>query len=243
MPYDAKCKWCGRYFEKPALLSIKSAYQGERRNYCSDKCYNEAISVNGGGVNQQIKDSNGNEDLSAEQILAKAEAQKIAHQIEMEEKAARDASDKEFMESIKRNWKVWTSVLVIIIGFFAFLTISGNNKKQDAIKLNHELEMIEDQVKLLIQSGEKEKALELTNKLIHPIHEVYEGKGGYFNAEYYDTYWDKKREQYKEEVLKLHKVKATTPKPTDEGESEIEQVVEESTEVDTNDAFTNSSNN
>jgi hypothetical protein len=48
MPYDAKCKWCGKMFEKPALLSIKSAYQGDRRNYCSTKCFNEATNTSGG---------------------------------------------------------------------------------------------------------------------------------------------------------------------------------------------------
>jgi CO dehydrogenase/acetyl-CoA synthase alpha subunit len=48
MPYMGKCKWCGKKFEKPAILSIKnamkSAIQGDRKDYCSDKCYYEAKS-------------------------------------------------------------------------------------------------------------------------------------------------------------------------------------------------------
>ena len=49
MPYDGKCKWCGRTFNKPSLISIKSAIQGDRKNYCSDKCYSEATGSGGSG--------------------------------------------------------------------------------------------------------------------------------------------------------------------------------------------------
>jgi hypothetical protein len=37
--------------------------------------------------------------------------------------------------------------------------------------------------------------------LNHPLHEVYEGKGTMWESEYYDLYWNKKREEYKEIIL------------------------------------------
>jgi hypothetical protein len=43
--------------------------------------------------------------------------------------------------------------------------------------------------------------LVLTNQLVHPLNEVYEGKGTMWESEYYDQYWNKKREEYKNIIL------------------------------------------
>jgi hypothetical protein len=142
---------------------------------------------------------------TAEQILAEAEAEKVKHQIEMEKKAARDKSDKEFFDSIKKNWKAITVVIIIaIIGFGIFSYFNGNAKQDDA-KLSQQLEQIEDKVKLSIQSGDQDKALELANQLVHPSHKEMESQkfdtwSGYPK---YDEYWSKKREEYKTQIMAM----------------------------------------
>jgi len=143
---------------------------------------------------------------TAEQILAEAEAEKVKHQIEMEKKAARDKADKEFFDSIKKNWKpISIGVIVLIIGISIFSFFKGNAKLDDA-KLSQQLEQIEDKVKLAIQSGDKEKALDLANQLVHPSDENMESQkfDAWSGYPKYDEYWSKKREQYKEQIMQLN---------------------------------------
>ena len=140
---------------------------------------------------------------TADQILAEAEAEKIKHQIEMEKKAKQEQENKEFWQGVKKHWKIWVSILILSFCIIAFMGYRENNKKQKDIKLSQQLETIEDNVKLAIQSGDKEKALELANQLVHPSHENMENKdfdswNGYPK---YDEYWTKKREEYKKQII------------------------------------------
>lgn len=113
-------------------------------------------SMNMGGGPQQVIVQQAK---SAEQIMAEAEAAKVQHQIdiekeeakhkrEMEQKAAKDKSDKEFFDAVKKYWKVWVPILLVII-----ITIAGvkyfkaKNAKENAkeqleqlTKLNEELD-------------------------------------------------------------------------------------------------------
>ena len=63
----------------------------------------------------------------------------------------------------------------------------------------------EDQVKLAIQSGDKEKALQLVNQLVHPLHA--DDKAQPFNAwsgyPKYDEEWNKKRQDYKDQIMAM----------------------------------------
>lgn len=103
MPFDAKCKWCGRYFSKPALLSVKSAYQGDRRNYCSDKCYREAT----GGSSSSPMSSN-NAENNAELAKLEWEKEQAAKQEVAEKKARRNAKANE----LKQEGKIYSSFIV-----------------------------------------------------------------------------------------------------------------------------------
>ncbi len=96
-------------------------------------------------------------------------------------------------------------IIILIAVFFGYQTLSSKSNAREAAEINLKLEAIEDQIKLAIQDGNKEKALELTNQLIHPLHEKWNDKNK-FDAlngyPYYDEYWTEKREKYKEEILK-----------------------------------------
>lgn len=169
---------------------------------------------------------------TAEQILAEAEAEKVKHQIEMEKKAAVDKADKEFFDSIKKNWKAIVVVAIVIaIGIGVFSYFNGNSKQNDA-KLSQQLEQIEDNVKLAIQSGDKEKALNLANQLVHPSHENMETQkfDAWSGYPKYDEYWSKKREEYKEEIMKLGNTAPTienTQEQTPIQETQPEQTTEQ----------------
>lgn len=95
-------------------------------------------------------------------------------------------------------------VLVFAIGFGIFFLYQGSNKK-DASEINLKLERIEDQVKLAIQEGNKEKALDLANQLVHPLHTDDETKkfDAFSGYPKYDEEWTKKREEYKDQIMKL----------------------------------------
>jgi endogenous inhibitor of DNA gyrase (YacG/DUF329 family) len=165
---------------------------------------------------------------TVEEILAEAEMVKVKHQIEMEKQAAVDKSNKEFFDSVKKNWKtIVVFAIVAAIGIGVFSHFKANSKEND-VKLSQQLEQIEDKVKLSIQSGDKEKALDLANQLVHPSHENMETQkfDAWSGYPKYDEYWSKKREEYKEQIMQLggnrkivnkqetHQVQETPPEQT-----------------------------
>lgn len=163
-------------------------------------------------TNQKTSNSvekNYNEDRkynkTPEQIIAEAEADKIKYKLEKERRAQTEKANKEFIEGIKNNWKVISLITIVcIIGIIIF-SYFNDVSKQDDFKLSLQLEQIEDQVKLAIKSGDKDKALELANKLVHESNSKMESQkfdtwNGYPK---YDEYWTKKREFYKEQILEM----------------------------------------
>lgn len=82
---------------------------------------------------------------------------------------------------------------------FLFFTYNDKSNKSEANKINSELELIEDSVKLYINTKDYDRALVLANKLIHSPHEdmenlKFDAWNGYPK---FDEYWTKKREDYK----------------------------------------------
>lgn len=233
-----KCIACGGKYG-PLLadpFKMERGFKTNDGNYAhSQECarsWNAALLISGNNSNQSNSGTSGGGGFggggdnvskpqaskTAEQILAEAEAEKVKHQIDMEKQAAIDKSDKEFFESVKKNWKAIVAVVIVLaiaIGIFSY--INGNSKQNDA-KLSQQLEQIEDKVKLAIQSGEKEKALDLANQLIHPSHENMESQkfdawNGYPK---YDEFWSKKREVYKEQIMQINgpsKIESIQEKP------------------------------
>jgi hypothetical protein len=114
-----------------------------------------------------------------------------------------DNSDKEFIQGVKKYWFIW--VPIALLG--AFWLVNMNKETEDIEKeakvINLKLESIEDQINIELKGGNKDKALALTNQLVHPHHEIYTGteEHWYSDPKYYDEYWDDKRKYYKNKIL------------------------------------------
>lgn len=96
--------------------------------------------------------------------------------------------------------------LFLSLGIFILYTVLDKKSTQkNGAEINLKLESIEDQVKLAILEGNKEKALELANKLVHPLHEDDESKefDSWSGYPKYDEVWNKKRETYKEQIMNM----------------------------------------
>jgi hypothetical protein len=89
--------------------------------------------------------------------------------------------------------------LIFIVGAIIVVT-NDSNQQDEANIINTQLEQREDSIKLFISNKEFDKALELTQKLNHPMHVEYKAKTSLF-ATYYDEYWSEKRESYKELIF------------------------------------------
>lgn len=215
------CAWCNKSVDDHKTIWIrKNLLIGYP--FCSNKCSTEWKNNKNANEantnNESVRDSNPIEEYtdvphqssrssqSFEDVLAEARMVSVQHQIETEKQAAIDKSNKEFFDSLKKNWKIVVGgVIVLAISIGVFIHFNSVSKEND-IKLSHQLEQIEDKVRLSIQSGNKEKALDLANQLVHPSHKDMETQkfDTWHGYPKYDEYWTKKREKYKEQILKLN---------------------------------------
>jgi hypothetical protein len=172
------------------------------------------------------------------QRLIDIEEAKVRAEKEAREKAER----KQRADELRSQGKNFQAFLVefqngviagsLVVGIGLFLLISSYNKKSnmgDAMKINSELELIEDSVKIYIINKNYDKALLLANKLVHSSHEnmehlEFDTWNGYPK---FDEYWTKKREVYKKIIF--NKGSLNTEQPTVDNKK-IEET--ESEEVD-----------
>jgi|JI10StandDraft_1071094.scaffolds.fasta_scaffold536317_1 type II secretory pathway pseudopilin PulG len=181
----------------------------------SSKYGSKKKSSSGGGVFGSFFGSNQQEDTrTPEQIMADQEAVRKA--------------DKEFFDTIKRNWKIILPITIIAAAIIAGMLYWNNGAKQEAEKLSQQLEQIEGKVKLAIQSGDREKSLELANQLVHPSHKDMESKefDAFNGYPKYDEYWSKKRDEYKSEIMKLTGSTTTQKEQIPAQETQLEQTIE-----------------
>jgi len=165
---------------------------------------------------------------TADQILAKAEAKRIDHEIELEKRKHADEQNKQFFDAAKKYWKIWTPILALLIIWMIFKSYQMDDTKQNSAELNIKLEQIEDKVKDAIDNGDKTLALELANQLIHPSNEIYTEKSGLLKTISYTEYWQGKRETYKEQIRGIGKNTDSKPetktKQLNETPSETESI-------------------
>ncbi len=172
------------------------------------------------------------------QRLIDIEEAKVRAEKEAREKAER----KQRANELRSQGKNFQAFLVefqngiiagsLVVGIALFLFVSSYNKKSnqsDALKINQELEQIEDSVKIYINNKNFDKALVLANKLVHNSHEDMEQMefdtwSGYPK---FDEYWTKKREEYKKIIF--NKGSLNTEQPTVD-KTKVEKT--ESEEVD-----------
>ena len=149
-----------------------------------------------------------------------AEQAEIKRLRELEEKKVRVAKANDLRGQGKNNQAFFVehkpSILiaagVLIFGLiFGGIMLHDKFNEKNGAEISLKLEAIEDQVKLAIQSGDKEKALQLANQLVHPLHA--EDKAQPFNTwsgyPKYDEEWNKKRQDYKDQIMAM----ANTTKP------------------------------
>lgn len=127
----------------------------------------------------------------------------------------------------------------LVVGIALFLFVSSYNKKSnqsDALKINQELEQIEDSVKIYINNKKFDKALVLANKLVHNSHEDMEQMefdtwSGYPK---FDEYWTKKREEYKKIIFNKGSLNTEQPNVDNKKveETKSEEVEQTPTEED-----------
>ena len=131
-------------------------------------------------------------------------------------------------DAAKISWKAFGIVIgVLIAGIVGLLLFNQHrnsleeaasateinklNQHADSVskagnEFNLKLEGVEDQVKLAITDGNREKALALANQLIHPMHEQWKNESKYDRAKgypYFDEYWSQKRQEYKDKIISM----------------------------------------
>ena len=208
-----KCK--NEYVNKKANPNFKTSNdkfmdkynQEKEERLAASKAKRDAIArdIENGTYSDDSNDSH-----SASKIRAEMEADKQRAEQEAREQAAR----KQRADELRRQGKNFQAFLVefqngiiaavsviVLVGLGAFFMIDGENKKESAVQINTDLEKIEDSIRIYINDKNFDRSLVLANQLVHPLHEVYEGKGSMWESEFYDLYWDKKREEYKNIIL------------------------------------------
>ena len=208
-----KCK--NEYANKKANPNFKSRQdiendrmrEEQQERLAASKAKRDAIARDIENGNYSDNSSSGK---SASAIRAEMEADKQRAEQEAKEAAAR----KQRADQLRREGKNFQAFLVefqngiiavvsviFLVGLGAYFMIDGENQKQNAVQINADLEKIEDSVRIYINEKNFDRSLVLANQLNHPLHEVYEGKGTMWESEFYDLYWNKKREEYKEIIL------------------------------------------
>lgn len=238
---------------------------------CSDRCardYNMALSLSGGSTHsapQKQLDPEAIAAAKAEEAAAKAEKARIdlekekhddemalkMRQQELEEKKNRQKRADDLRAQgkgtqaffVEHGTALGIGVLILLIGLFVgYQMLSSKSNAKEGAEINLKLEGIEDQIKLAIQEGNKEKALELTNQLVHPLHEKWEEQSKFdaWNGyPFYDEWWSKKRQEYKDQIMAMgSKSESKQPEVKTEEQPVKEEVnnkvpVENITETDT----------
>ena len=231
----AKCKWCGKTFEKSGwnqFVSHNTMGMGGKESYCSAKCKMEAEG-NNESASTHSSSKSPHSDNSDERNLeaARVGMEKERHEADLEIQRKQQAQEEQRMREqradelraqgrttqafITEHIKTIGIVALILAGcvFFIYQHFSSISKEkelvvneQKAAEIHLQLESLEDQIKLAVQSGDKGKALELANQLVHPMHIQWktENKGFFKDYPYYDDWWEKKRLEYKDQILSMN---------------------------------------
>ena len=254
------CAWCsntasptfGGHMPNGWVTKKNSMFTEYR--FCSNKCLSEFNKQQSAGQDSKSTNSGSEIDHAA---IAQANAEKAAIELETqrhEEQMSLERRKQELEETKNRQKRadelraqgknfhatVVEYNLMTVFGIAAFLIIgagvigymnySSKNVAKEAGEINLKLEGIEDQIKIAIQDGKRDKALELTSQLIHPMHEKWEEKFGFMSGDvYYDDWWSQKRKEYKDQVMQMSVT--TTAVSSEEQAPAIETKPEQETEL------------
>lgn len=177
------------------------------------------------------------------QRLIDIQEQRLRDERDAKERAERRARANELRSQGKnfqaflvefQNGVIAGSVIIGFALFFFFFNLYKDGNKADAMKINSELEQIEDSVKIYINNKNYEKALFLANKLVHSSHEDmehldFDAWSGYPK---FDEYWTKKREEYKKIILNKGVLNSDEKTLENSKEENTESIDSEETPID-----------
>lgn len=255
MSKPAFCKMCdGYHWDNCSYFENKT---NETIYFCSERHKSEYISQrNSPKISQEDRDAQHASVVAAnrerreekeQEYERKAIRDERQRRLELEEEkqfaeqeAKETAARKQRADELRSQGKNFQAFLVefqngiigvaVVAGvalFFYFFTHNEEVNKQDAMKINSELELIEDSVKIYITNKNYDRALILTNKLIHTSHEdmenlEFDAWNGYPK---FDEYWTKKKAEYKTIIfnkgtLNLEAEKSPEEQTSDESATE-----------------------
>lgn len=221
------CDQCGRFIGNSRKDVPKSHNISWSREaiFCSDGCKNSWLKDNGGN-NANSGNSSNNSSETAEAKIEKRkmdlEEEKIREenslkrsQQELEEKKNRQRRADELRAQgkttqaffVEHGVIVGVGIMILLIGLFiGFNALTSKSNTKEGSEINLKLEGIEDKLRIAIQEGNKEKALELANQLVHPLHEKDETKKFDAMTGYpmFDEEWATKREEYKTQIMSMN---------------------------------------
>lgn len=177
------------------------------------------------------------------QRLIDIQEQRLRDERDAKERAERRARANELRSQGKnfqaflvefQNGVIAGSVIIGFALFFFFFNLYKDGNKADAMKINSELEQIEDSVKIYINNKNYDKALFLANKLVHSSHEDmehldFDAWSGYPK---FDEYWTKKREEYKKIILNKGVLNSDEKTLENSKEENTESIDSEETPID-----------
>jgi hypothetical protein len=198
MSTHAKCKWCGRTFEKSGwnqFASHNTFGLAGKEAYCSKRCQMEAEANAGGGgdnsssgggqssgggffgsiINADATKKAAEMSMTPEQIRAKAE-------VDAQRRKEVDDSNQQFIDSTK---KLFGSTLSKIMpGKFT-------DKAKEARDHHKKMQDLEVDIKIALAKNNNEQALELIRLLRHGSTYLVDG-----TTTSYSDYWEQKRQDY-----------------------------------------------
>lgn len=113
------------------------------------------------------------------------------------------------VQAVFVEFGMWIGIgvaVISIVGFVGFSIFESKSTAREGAVINQKLEAIEDQVRLAIEAGDRDRAMDLVSQLVHPLHEQWEDQSKWDSWKgfpYYDDLWSQKREGYKKDILAL----------------------------------------
>lgn len=113
------------------------------------------------------------------------------------------------VQAVFVEFGMWIGIgvaVISIVGFVGFSIFESKSTAREGAVINQKLEAIEDQVRLAIEAGDRDRAMDLVSQLVHPLHEEWEDQSKWDSWKgfpYYDDWWTRKREAYKKDILAM----------------------------------------
>ncbi|HPF90299.1 MAG TPA: SH3 domain-containing protein [Flavobacteriales bacterium] len=143
------------------------------------------------------------------EVALKRKQQEAEEAANRRERSAQLRSQGKKIQALLVEHGTWIGIgtlALVIVCVMAILKFNANSTASEGAEINKKLEAIEIQLELAIASGDRGKALDLVGQLVHPLHEDWKDKSkwdAWDGFPFYDDWWTRKRESYKEKILDM----------------------------------------